>query len=60
MTARRFPPPWSVEGIRAAFVVKDITQFIDRAAQSKLSAVTTIKAPGFTDESAAGFSEPSR
>jgi hypothetical protein len=23
MTARRFPPPWSVEDIDAAFVVKD-------------------------------------
>jgi hypothetical protein len=23
MTARRFPPPWSVEDIGAAFVVKD-------------------------------------
>ena len=23
MTARRFPPPWSVEDICAAFVVKD-------------------------------------
>jgi hypothetical protein len=23
MSARRFPPPWSVEDIRACFVVKD-------------------------------------
>jgi hypothetical protein len=23
MNGRRFPPPWSVEGIDAAFVVKD-------------------------------------
>jgi hypothetical protein len=25
MTARRFPPPWTVEDIGAAFVVKDST-----------------------------------
>jgi hypothetical protein len=25
MTARRFPPPWSVEDIDAAFVVRDHT-----------------------------------
>jgi hypothetical protein len=25
MTVRRFPPPWSVEDIGAAFVVKDST-----------------------------------
>jgi hypothetical protein len=25
ITARRFPPPWSVEDIGAAFVVKDST-----------------------------------
>lgn len=23
MTARRFPPPWSVEGLDACFVIKD-------------------------------------